>query len=158
LHAPEWYGGDRAWAAAPVKLRVVAQGKLKPPGLREVADDYLKRAQRHLEVAELEVRDTRALLRSVDRADLNVALAVDGEVLSSRQFASRLSQWLSQAPRVSMFIGAAEGLPESLMADMRYRFSLSALTLPHRLARVLLFEQLYRATTLWRGEPYARED
>jgi 23S rRNA (pseudouridine1915-N3)-methyltransferase len=59
---------------------------------------------------------------------------------------------------VAFVIGGAEGIPKSLAAECDARLSLSPLTLPHQLARVILFEQLYRALTLIRGEPYARED
>jgi 23S rRNA (pseudouridine1915-N3)-methyltransferase len=55
-------------------------------------------------------------------------------------------------------IGGAEGIPAALSERADARISLSKLTLPHRLARVLLYEQLYRSFTILRGEPYARED
>ena len=58
---------------------------------------------------------------------------------------------------VAFLVGGAEGLPPELTRRAEARLSLSSLTLPHRLARVVLFEQLYRAMTILRGEPYARE-
>ena len=79
-------------------------------------------------------------------------------MLRSEAFARRLSQWGSQGKgEVVFLIGGADGLPREI-ADAAYvRLSLSTMTLPHRLARVLLLEQLYRAMTILRGEPYARE-
>jgi 23S rRNA (pseudouridine1915-N3)-methyltransferase len=55
-------------------------------------------------------------------------------------------------------VGGAEGIPASVSRNAHYRLSLSDMTLPHRLARVFLLEQLYRAFTILRGEPYAREN
>ena len=59
---------------------------------------------------------------------------------------------------MAFVIGGAEGIPSALSAKADVRLSLSTFTFPHRLARVMLFEQLYRSMTLLRGEPYARED
>ncbi|HET9932448.1 MAG TPA: 23S rRNA (pseudouridine(1915)-N(3))-methyltransferase RlmH, partial [Polyangiaceae bacterium] len=70
-----------------------------------------------------------------------------------------LERWLAQGKGVIAFaIGGAEGLPAEFSKRAQHRLSLSRLTLPHRLARLLLAEQLYRALSIARGEPYARED
>jgi 23S rRNA (pseudouridine1915-N3)-methyltransferase len=142
-----------------VKLRIVAVGKLKDQGLRVLADEYLMRARRHLDLTEVEVRDDRALLSALTPRDLNGALEVGGDApSSSRDYAARLQRWLTQGSRVSLFIGGAEGLPAALLVQIQFRLSLSPLTLPHRIARVVLLEQIYRATAIWHGEPYAKED
>jgi 23S rRNA (pseudouridine1915-N3)-methyltransferase len=59
--------------------------------------------------------------------------------------------------QIHFLIGGAEGIPSAVSARAAMTLSLSSFTLPHRLARVVLFEQLYRSMTLLRGEPYARE-
>lgn len=141
-----------------MKLRVVAVGRLRDAGLRRLCDEYVRRVQRHCALAELEVRDDRALLKALDASDFNVALEVEGRALNSRQLAAQFEHWGQQAPRVSLFIGAADGLPAALSQRTQAALSLSRLTLPHRIARLLLFEQLYRCTAIWRGEPYAKED
>jgi 23S rRNA (pseudouridine1915-N3)-methyltransferase len=139
-----------------VKLWVIAEGKLRDPALRQLCDRYLSRLQRYVSATEVEVRDARALERAIPDGARTVALEVDGEALSSSAFSARLGTWLAERP-LAFVIGGAEGLPAPLSESAERRLSLSPMTLPHRLARVVLFEQLYRAMTILRGEPYARE-
>jgi len=141
-----------------VRIRVVAVGKLKERQLRAVADDYLRRVRRYVRCEECEVRDVRALRRAVATGATVVALEVDGEMLRSETFARRVNEWGSRGKgEVVFLIGGADGLPREVSKAADVRLSLSTMTLPHRLARVLLLEQLYRAMTILRGEPYARE-
>jgi 23S rRNA (pseudouridine1915-N3)-methyltransferase len=142
-----------------VRFVVIAQGKLKDRGLRALVDDYLSRVQRHARCDEVEVKDAASLARAVPADALLVALEVDGEPLSSTDFAHKLEAWGSRGKGIVAFaIGGAEGLPPDFSRKAAYRLSLSRLTLPHRLARLLLAEQLYRGLSILRGEPYARED
>ncbi|MFC1641744.1 23S rRNA (pseudouridine(1915)-N(3))-methyltransferase RlmH [Myxococcota bacterium] len=142
-----------------MKLAVVAVGRLRPPELRALADQYLGRIRRYARCDEWEVREAGRLQQiSLDGAR-HVALDVTGERLTSLEFAARLDRWTSTGKgAVAFFLGGADGIPEPLLAGAHHRLSLSSLTFPHRLARVLLYEQLYRALTILRHEPYARED
>jgi 23S rRNA (pseudouridine1915-N3)-methyltransferase len=141
-----------------VRLAVVAVGRIKERALRSVADDYLGRIGRYVRCDEIEVRDAAAIERALPAGARVVALEVDGRALGSEAFARRLERWGSDGKGVIAFvIGAADGIPPRLSARADERLSLSSMTLPHRLARVVLFEQLYRAMTILRGEPYARE-
>lgn len=141
-----------------MKLSVVAVGKLKGTELRAVADDYFARLRRYVPCDEREVRESGELEGAIPKGALVVALEVNGEALSSTDLARRVEQWGRRGKGVVAFlIGAADGIPPALSARADVRLSLSPLTLPHRLARVLLAEQLYRAMTILRGEPYARE-
>lgn len=138
---------------------MVAVGKLRDPGLRRLCDDYAARIRRHVTVEEHEARDDRALEQKVTRAGWLVALDPGGEELTSTAFASRLRDWLELGkPEIDFVIGGAEGIPGALLARADRKLALSRMTLPHRLARVLLFEQLYRGFAILRNEPYARED
>ena len=141
-----------------MRLVVLAVGKIREHGLRQAADDYLGRLQRYARCDEVEVRDAAALLRAIPSEAFVIALTVDGDALTSEGFARKLERWASRGKGVLAFlIGGAEGLPPELVRRAEVRLSLSSLTLPHRLARVVLLEQLYRAMTILRGEPYARE-
>jgi 23S rRNA (pseudouridine1915-N3)-methyltransferase len=141
-----------------VKLSVLAQGKLKDHALRQLTDDYKSRLQRYVGLEEIEVKDTQALLRRVPRESFIVMLEVWGEALSSPALASKLEAWATRNKgNVCFVIGGADGIPKELSKLGDAHLSLSRLTLPHRLVRLLLFEQLYRCMTLLRGEPYARE-
>ena len=83
---------------------------------------------------------------------------MDGETPSRAELAQKLEAWGSRGKGVVAFlIGGADGIPRSVSQAAEVRLSLSHLTLPHRLARVVLLEQLYRGMSILRGEPYARE-
>jgi 23S rRNA (pseudouridine1915-N3)-methyltransferase len=142
-----------------VRLYVVAAGRIREKSLRAVADDYLERVRRYARTQEIEVKTAAELARATPESALVVALEPDGDAPTSREFARRLERWTSTGKgEVAFVIGGADGIPEDLAHRAQARLSLSSLTLPHRLARVVLLEQLYRAFTILRGEPYARED
>lgn len=141
-----------------MKITIVAVGKLKEREVRSIADDYWSRIRRVVKGIELEVKDDAQLMSSVPNADVLVALEVDGSAMTSEAFAKKLETWSQKGKGEIVFlIGGAEGLPEDLSARAHTRLSLSSMTLPHRLARVLLLEQIYRGLSILRGEPYARE-
>jgi 23S rRNA (pseudouridine1915-N3)-methyltransferase len=88
-----------------------------------------------------------------------VALDPGGRELTSSEFAHQLSRWLELGKaEIDFVIGGADGIPKALLERADSKLALSRMTLPHRLARVLLFEQLYRAFAILKNEPYARED
>lgn len=141
-----------------MKVTVVAAGKIKEKPLRLVADDYLGRISRYTRIAEVETRDETGLEKGVPEGARLIALQVWGKQLSSEQFAGRLQSWGSTGKGdIAFVIGAAEGIPPALSERADDHLSLSTMTLPHRLARVVLFEQIYRGLSILRGEPYARE-
>src|SRR5688572_8724727 len=142
-----------------MRFFVVAAGRLKDKSLRAVADDYFARVRRYARCDEIEVKDDRALGKAIPEDSVVVALEVDGESVTSTELSQRIERWTSRGKgAVAFVIGAAEGIPAELSRAADARLSLSRLTLPHRLARVLLAEQLYRALSILRGEPYAREE
>jgi 23S rRNA (pseudouridine1915-N3)-methyltransferase len=141
-----------------VRLHVLCVGKIKEKSLREVADDYLSRIGRYTRVRELEVRDDAALLAKIPEGARVIDLQVWGQSMSSEQFAERLERWGSTGKGEIVFvIGGAEGIPRELSEKAHEHLSISTMTLPHRLARVVLLEQIYRGLSILRGEPYARE-
>lgn len=141
-----------------MKLVVVAVGKLRGPELRVVANDYFSRLKKYVPCEEREVKTADELEGKIPEGAFVVALEVNGEALSSPELAQRVEQWGRRGKGIVAFlIGAADGIPGPLSARADVRISLSRMTLPHRLARILLAEQLYRAMTILRGEPYARE-
>lgn len=142
-----------------MRFIVVAAGKLKGSHLRPLADDYKGRIQRYARCDEIETRLPSELAAAVPAGALVVALEVDGKQLTSTEFSRKVDAWSRHGKgEMAFVIGGAEGIPAELSARADFRLSLSKMTLPHRLARVLLYEQLYRALSILRGEPYARED
>jgi 23S rRNA (pseudouridine1915-N3)-methyltransferase len=150
-----------------VEIQIVAVGKLRPY-YRQAADDYSRRLRRYTQVREEEVREaSRAPSAAVQRAEeaarlearvseasTVVALAREGVGWSSRELARQLERWMLQARPVALLIGGSQGLDPAVIARASARWSLGPLTFPHELARVIVLEQLYRAFTIWRGEPY----
>ena len=149
-----------------MELVLLAVGKLRP-SYREACDDYLRRLSRYLKVREVEVREaSRAPTVVAQRAEEGerllarrppgsrlVALARQGTAWNSEDLARQVERWLREARPVALAIGGSHGLPPGLLASAE-RWSLGPLTLPHELARVVVLEQLYRACTILRGEPY----
>ena len=141
-----------------MRFIILAAGKLKEREWRTLADDYLGRIRRYAKCDEVEVKSARELADAVPKEALVVALEVDGDALTSTELSRRVERWSSTGKGVVAFvIGDADGIPKALSRSATARISLSKLTLPHRLARVLLLEQLYRSLSILRGEPYARE-
>ena len=141
-----------------MRIVIGAVGKLKDKAIRSIADDYLHRIRRFVRCDEVEARDISGLERALPADGRLVALEVDGETIDSRQLARRIEDWGSTGKgTVSFLVGGAEGIPKAVSQRAHSRLSLSQLTLPHRLARIVLLEQVYRAFTIIRGTPYARE-
>lgn len=142
-----------------MKLVILAAGKLKEKEVRVIADDYLKRIRRYAKCDEIEVKSAKDLASAIPSGALVVAMEVEGDVVTSTELSKRVERWSSTGKGIVAFvIGGAEGIPKDLSKSATARLSLSKLTLPHRLARVLLLEQLYRSLSILRGEPYAREE
>lgn len=124
--------------------------------LESVCDEYLLRARKHLPCEVLEVDDDKALLRQWP-VDEVIAMEAGGDSWDSPTFARQIEQRMTQGSRgLTFVIGGSDGLPAAAVKRAQRRLSLSPLTLPHRLARVILCEQIYRALSIIRGEPYNR--
>ncbi len=155
-----------------LKLRVVALGHRMPAWIADGWREYADRLPRDivLELVELkpEPRDRGRPVAAMLAAEATrlvaacrgagiVALDERGEAWSTRAFAERLERWRDGAREIAFVIGSADGLDPAFKRRAEATFSLSALTLPHGLARVLLAEQIYRAASLLAGHPYHRD-
>jgi 23S rRNA (pseudouridine1915-N3)-methyltransferase len=139
-----------------MRYHVVAVGRLKNAALRAACDEYLSRLQHYTRVEEREVKEEARLSAAVPGEARLVALSRGGEPWSSTELAQRTGRWDQEGRDVAFAIGGADGLSPALVERAEVVWSLSALTFPHELARVLVLEQLYRAFTIRRGEPYHR--
>ncbi|MGB8295706.1 MAG: 23S rRNA (pseudouridine(1915)-N(3))-methyltransferase RlmH [Polyangia bacterium] len=138
-----------------MKILVRAVGKMRDRRLESVCEEYLDRARRHLPVAVEEVDSDADLLRNLPAGAEVVALEPGGDCWTTAEFIKYLEQRMVQGTRaIVLLIGGAEGLTPATVKAAKRRLSLSPLTLPHRLARVILCEQIYRAISAVRGEPY----
>jgi 23S rRNA (pseudouridine1915-N3)-methyltransferase len=145
-----------------VKIAIIAVGKIKQQGLRADLDDYLGRIRRYAGCTELELKDgedgdvSARFEKAIPPRAQRIALEVHGKALSSPGLADFVAHAERTAvPCLAFLIGGAYGLPATISKSAHLALSLSAMTLPHRLARVVLAEQLYRAFTILRNEPYS---
>jgi len=155
-----------------VRLHLRVVGAIVEPGLKAASEMYERRVRHYfkLDVREVTVgakagagpetvreAEAAALIAAVPDACDVVALTRSGKGMSSRRLAVYLEELGTYGREgVAFVIGGAEGLAERVLETARYRLSLSPMTLSHDLARVVLLEQLYRAGTIIRGEPYHR--
>lgn len=159
-----------------MRIVVAAIGRLKKGPETELSERYRKRAAqtgRNLglrDVETIEIRESRAAEAGKRMIEESIALAnvippnsalvlLDsrGESLDSAAIAARLATWRSNdRPAVVFLIGGADGLAPSLHDKASLRLSFGAATWPHQLVRVMLLEQIYRATTILTGHPYHR--
>ncbi|MGH8669352.1 MAG: 23S rRNA (pseudouridine(1915)-N(3))-methyltransferase RlmH [Burkholderiales bacterium] len=133
------------------RLSVLAVSARLPAWAEAACADYAKRMPKGYEVARIAVKDGQRLRAALPRNARLVALDERGRDYSTRQFAALLES------ETAFVIGGAEGLEASIKNDASLLLRLSAMTLPHALAQVLLLEQIYRAASLLTGHPYHRE-
>lgn len=118
--------------------------------------EALAPAPRASGAAAAKVHEGKRILARLTASDLVVPLDEHGEQLSTLELAHWLEQQRTNAQDLAFVIGGADGLAEAVLAKGSRLWSLSRLTLPHALVRVLLAEQLYRASTVLAGHPYHR--
>ena len=141
----------------PSRLRILAVGKVRRGWIQAGIDLYRKRLP-GLSIVEL--RDSTPekeseAIRAARRPDERlVVLMEQGETLASVPFARKLEQISSE--RIAFVIGGADGLTDDLKSEAHWRLSLSPMTFPHELARLMLVEQLFRAQSILQGSPYHR--
>jgi 23S rRNA (pseudouridine1915-N3)-methyltransferase len=145
-----------------VNVRIVAVGKIKERGIREALDDYYGRIAHYARFDEVEIKDgdpaeiERRFEKAIPEGARVIALEVEGKALDSHGLARLVGNAEDTAVRHLVFmIGGSYGLPPAVRARATSELSLSRMTLPHRLARLFLAEQVYRAFTILRGEPYS---
>jgi 23S rRNA (pseudouridine1915-N3)-methyltransferase len=114
------------------------------------------RRGRNADIARIQRDENERLLAAVPRGALVIALEVEGRAWSTRQLAGQLKQWLASGRDIALLVGGPEGLAESARTAAEIQWSLSPLTLPHPLVRVVIAEQLYRAWSLLHNHPYHR--
>jgi len=154
----------------PLQIRSLAVGKLRGRIWLPAVTEYSQRLQRYVKFDLVEIRDSigkglpdaaalveegKAIAQFLEPGNCLIALDRAGQSLDSSKFAQLLQKQIAAGIRkIDFVIGGPVGLDQKIVAKANLRLSLSALTLPHELARVVLLEQLYRALTILRGEPY----
>lgn len=155
-----------------MRLRLIAVGTRQPDWVDAATQGYLRRIRTpwRCELVELEAaargargaedavrREGERVLAALRDRERVVLLDETGKALATRELAARLDALAAEAPDLALLIGGPDGHADAVRARAAESWSLSRLTLPHGLARVLLAEQLYRAQSLLLGHPYHRD-
>jgi 23S rRNA (pseudouridine1915-N3)-methyltransferase len=155
-----------------VIIDLLAIGERMPTWVQQGFDDYARRMppacrlrlselpagrrSKNAPIARIRQEETARLLDAVPRGARVVALEVDGRPWSTAQLAQRLDSWLGGGSDVALLVGGPDGMTDRARQQAHECWSLSPLTLPHPLVRVIVAEQLYRAWSLLNNHPYHR--
>ncbi len=156
-----------------MRLQLVAVGKRMPGWVNDGFEEYNKRLPKGLQLQLTEVdpvtrsksgseqsivrEEERRIRAAIAQGALIVALDDKGKQITSLQLAQQIEGWQGMGRNVAFVIGGADGLDEEFKREADLLWSLSALTLPHALVRVVVAEQIYRAWTIIQNHPYHRE-
>lgn len=140
-----------------------------PSWVTDACDGYAKRLPKNFAFQLAEIPQSRdsnpavakraegeALLSKLGSREFVIALDVTGSVFSTEAFAVQIQQWQLQGRDIGLLIGGPDGLSQEVLQRVDMSLSLSAMTLPHPLARIVLIEQIYRAHTILTNHPYHR--
>ena len=141
-----------------MKVKVLFTGKTTDPWIRQGVEVYAGRIRHYVPFELTELRDDSQILMSVRNSDYLVLLDEHGETFSSLDWARNLEQKTAHLPKDLVFvIGGPYGFPAEVRARCDESLSLSRMTFSHQLVRLVFLEQLYRAFTIIKGEPYHHE-
>ena len=139
-----------------MKVFLYFSGKPKDPHPNAIAAEYVKRAGRYASVQMAEIRFERTDLWAKHASAKKILLDPAGRAMNSEAFADLFSKAEMSGHDLVFVIGGHDGLPAAWKSKADLLVSLSAMTMPHELARAVLAEQIYRAFTILRGHPYPR--
>jgi 23S rRNA (pseudouridine1915-N3)-methyltransferase len=138
---------------------IISVGRLKESYFRSTADEYIKRLGGSVGLNLVDVKENQDTAASISakipRGAFVFALCVEGKQLTSEGFAEKLERIsLSEKKGVCFLIGGSDGLPEQIKAVADFKLSMSDMTFPHRLAKIMLLEQIYRAISIQKNSKY----
>jgi 23S rRNA (pseudouridine1915-N3)-methyltransferase len=153
-------------------LRIIAIGTKMPFWINEGYEEYAKRFPpgwaielceipakkrgKNAVIKEIIREESEKILRTINPNHRMIALDIKGQSWTTEQLAKNLQGWTQEKRNVDLIIGGPDGLDETCLKKAEVRWSLSSLTLPHPLVRVVLIEQLYRALSILQQHPYHR--
>jgi 23S rRNA (pseudouridine1915-N3)-methyltransferase len=137
-----------------LKLKILSVGKTKEKWLEDACDEYLKRLKPIVQIDFLWAKDTSQLIEWVKKEQSYICLDPAGRLMDSVELSHFfMSQWEKGGSRLTLIIGGAEGLPKEIKQNATL-ISLSPLTFTHQITRLVLIEQIYRATEIDKGTQY----
>lgn len=155
-----------------MNIDLIALGKSAPHWVNSGFEDYAKRLtstfkfklielptpkrSKTTSIQKLKMDEAKLILENIPEKQFTIALDERGMLWKTEELSKHLMQWQENYPAISMIIGGPDGLDRSILDRAQLIWSLSPLTLPHALVRILVAEQLYRAHSLLKGHPYHR--
>lgn len=155
-----------------MKIRLIAVGLKMPAWISSGYLEYSKRLPRELQLELIEIapgnrnkasdpakaieKEAKDIMQAIGKNDYLVALDIQGKMLDTPQLAAKITDWKMLGTNVSLLIGGPDGLADECLKLAAERWSLSRLTFPHPIVRVLVAEQIYRAWSLTQNHPYHR--
>ena len=152
-----------------MNIKIIAVGKIKEKWLKEGIAEYIERISRYCNISICEIPDCPEstdirkdisiegdkILSKIANGEYVIALAIDGTGADSLQFADKFSSWMEKGgASIAFVIGGSNGLSEDVLQRADDKISFSKLTFPHRLMRLILLEQIFRANKINNNEKY----
>ena len=154
-------------------VNIICVGKIKEDYFAKAAAEFEKRLSRFCTLnivqlpdksipdnpsdAECEAllqKEGEAILKKIGKSDIVIAMCIEGKLLSSEQLAQKINDFLLQGSTIDFVIGGSLGLSEEVKQRANFKLSMSPMTFPHRIARIMLEEQIYRAFKINANETY----
>ena len=156
-----------------MQIDLIAVGKRMPTWIETAVKEYIKRLPKNIPFNLIEItpairsknnnsenfkqQEQEKIETALSSNSIIIALDEKGKSISSQNLANQLQTWIDEQQHISLIIGGADGLSEPLKKKANQTWSLSTMTLPHGLVRVMLVEQIYRAWSITQNHPYHRE-
>lgn len=148
-------------------IKIIAVGYLKEDYLKEAVTEYLKRIKRYNQIEIIEIKDeskyekdkilkkeATEIIKKINQKDYIITLEIEGKQFTSIEFAKNIDKVFNETNNITFIIGGSYGLAEEIKEMSNLHMSLSKMTLPHQLFRVVLLEQIYRAFKIINNENY----
>jgi 23S rRNA (pseudouridine1915-N3)-methyltransferase len=138
-------------------IEIICVGKLSTKGYKEAFDHYFKQIHKMkiIEIKESNIQtEAKLILKAIDSDSHIIVLTIEGIKMSSEGFSEHLGQYMDTGKKIQCIIGGSDGLDPSVKALAHKELSLSNMTFPHQLARIMLIEQIYRAIKIMEHHPY----
>lgn len=156
-----------------MQIDLIAVGKRMPAWIESGVKEYAKRLPKLINFNLIEItpavrgksniaenykqKEEEKILAAISAESLIIVLDEHGRLISSQSLAGQLQNWIDNQQHISLIIGGADGLSKTILKKAHHTWSLSKMTLPHGLIRVMMVEQIYRAWTITQNHPYHRE-
>lgn len=153
-----------------MKIKIISIGNKPPQWVKDAIKSYSDRVENHFKIDWVEIKpeknfssikkkkelEAKKILAQINN-DFIICLDENGVDCSSIKLSKNLSLWVQTYPSISFIIGGADGLSDEIFKRANWKWSLSKMTLPHHLVKIILIEQIFRATSILNNHPYHRE-